>query len=143
MRSTWTGTAGNANWNTSDANWSGSSTKYFDGATLVFSDSGINTNITITSAVQPAGLIFTNSSTPYTFGGAAIAGSASVTLSGGGIVTLNNANTYTGSTLISAGTLAVTGLIYAGSSTSTVGAITVNNGGVLQVAAGQTVSESE
>ena len=106
----WTGAAGsggNANWNTSDANWSGSSTTYSDGAALAFSDSGVNTNITIVGSVAPASVTFSNSTAIYKFGGGTIAGPTSLTLNGGGLVVLNNANIYAGQTYIRNGTIQI------------------------------------
>ncbi len=74
---------------------------------MLFSSSGSNTNITIVSpGVQPYGVTFANGATPYSFAGAAIAGTGSVTLStSAGSVQFNSANTYTGNTTISGGTL--------------------------------------
>jgi fibronectin-binding autotransporter adhesin len=57
--------------------------------------------------------------------GGAIAGSASVTKAGAGTLTLAGANTYTGTTTVSAGTLRITG------STSASSAVTVANGATL------------
>ncbi|MGA2035853.1 MAG: autotransporter-associated beta strand repeat-containing protein, partial [Thermoguttaceae bacterium] len=109
---TWTGSGESGpigHWDTATSNWlslAGSATTYADGGPVVFDDTGINTNIIIAAGgVQPYSVTFTNTNTPYTFSGGVIAGSCTVTLSGSGSVTFNNSNTYTGATLISAGTL--------------------------------------
>ena len=79
---------------------------------MIFPDSGINTKITISGtgvngSVSPNSISFTNSSTVYSFSGGAITGATSITLSGGGLVTLSNTNSYTGGTKISSGTLQI------------------------------------
>ena len=96
---TWTGLAGSggtANWNTTDANWSGSSTTYSDGLPVTFDDTGINTTITIPAVVSPGSIAFNNNNNTYIFSGAAISGTGGVALTGGGLVVLTNANTYSG-----------------------------------------------
>ena len=105
----WTGAAGsngNANWNTTDLNWGGSAT-YSNTDSVAFPESGINTNITISGTVSPNSVTFTNSSVVYSFSGGPIAGTTSLTVSGGGLVVLNNANAYTGRTNVSSGTLQI------------------------------------
>ena len=108
---TWTGTAGsggNANWNTTDANWSGAGTIYADSSTATFPDGPTNTNITIAAGgVSPYHVNFTNSTAVYSLSGGPIAGSAGITLSGGGLVKLNNTNSYAGATDITSGTLQI------------------------------------
>ena len=105
---TWTGLAGSggtANWNTTDANWSGSSTTYSDGLPVTFDDTGINTTITIPAVVSPGSIAFNNNNNTYIFSGAAISGTGGVALTGGGLVVLTNANTYSGATTVNNGTL--------------------------------------
>ncbi len=105
---TWSGSTNNS-WSLagSDANWTGLGTAYADGSPVTFSDSGTHTNpINIASGgVQPSGVIFTNNSTLYSFTGGAISGSAAVSLGGSGMVTFDNANSYSGATTIGGGTL--------------------------------------
>ncbi len=104
---TWTGTTNNS-WDASTLNWrSGASgSVYSNGSDVVFPDPAANTNIAITgTGVSPSSVTFTNNATAYSFSGGAIAGPAAVVLSGTGRVTFLNANSYTGATTISAGTL--------------------------------------
>ena len=105
------GSAGNGTWNlTSTNNWNlGSlSVAYSNSFGVTFSDAGLNTNITITgSGVTPPSVLFSNNTTPYTFSGGAISGTAAVTLSGSGTVTFMSSNGYTGGTTINAGTLVI------------------------------------
>ena len=128
----WTGGAGSggtALWNTTAGNWSNSSgtATYSDNMPLAFSSTGINTNITIASTVNPGSLTFSNGTTPYSFSGASISGTASVTLgSSAGSVTLSNSNGYTGGTTVSGGTLVANNNTALGS-----GAVSVNAPGML------------
>ncbi len=110
----WSG-ATNSNWSLSgsDVNWTNTpgtaSSSYSDGSSVIFSDSGANTNpINIVSGgvgVSPSSVNFINNVVPYSFTGGPIAGTASVVISGGGLVTFSNSNTYSGPTTITSGTL--------------------------------------
>ena len=114
---TWTGTsaASPTQWSTNGSvlNWSNSGTAsaYTEGALVTFDDSvgAGSTTVAITAAdVNPAGVIFNNSAKSYTLQGPfAIAGGAYLNVSGGGLVTVTNSNSYTGGTNISSGTLNV------------------------------------
>jgi autotransporter-associated beta strand protein len=114
---TWTGNyaPSPAQWSTNGSvlNWSNSGTAsaYTDGALVTFDDSvGTgSTTVAISAAdVKPVGVIFNNSAKSYTLQGPfAIAGGAYLTVSGGGLVTVTNSNSYTGGTNISNGTLKV------------------------------------
>jgi autotransporter-associated beta strand protein len=117
----WTG-ATNGNWslNAGDANWSPG--PYSDGSAVRFDDSGTNTTITIAAGgVQPASVLFLNNTNAYSFSGGAISGTASVTLSGTGVVTFNSHNTYSGGTFVNSGTLVDTVGTALGSGLVTVG----------------------
>ena len=121
----WAGTSA-ANptlWDSSTQNWSGlGGNMYSDGNNVVFSDSGTNINITVTSGgVSPASVLFTANTTPYSISGGAILGSASVALSGSGSMTFSNSNSYSGSTMINGGTLNLDNGAIAGGGTVTVG----------------------
>jgi autotransporter-associated beta strand protein len=129
---TWTGAHG-GNWNTSEADWttSSSGTTYSTGALVIFPSGASNRNITVAAAgVSPASVTFTNTaSTPYTLlaAGGPITGPALLTVSGGGLVTLNNTNSYSAGTLVAKGTLALgaSGALPVG------GAVTVSALGIL------------
>ena len=101
----WSGTGGTS-WDTWTPNWSIlTSSTYANGGAVIFADSGVNTNITITgSGVSPFSVQFTNNTTAYSFAssGGGITGSGSVALLGSGLVTFSNSNAYSGGTTISA-----------------------------------------
>ena len=97
------------NWDSSTLNWTNNTygtTNYGNGFPVYFTDLAANSNRTVnlTAGWQPSSVtVF--SATNYTFTGSGIAGSGGFTQMGSGITKLNNANTYTGDTTISAGTL--------------------------------------
>jgi len=105
-RKAWEGD-GSANvWdiNTS-ANWltnytAGGSDVYLDGDNVVFDSFATNLTVNINTTVSPAS-VTVNSSKSYTFSGVgSIAGAASLTNSGTGTLTIGNANTYSGGTVL-------------------------------------------
>ena len=83
---------------------------FVSGDQVVFDDNAVNTNVTIAEEVQPKAVIFRNHSKDYTIDGAAITGSAALTVEGSGSVDLKNVNTFTGGTFINNGTLSVASL---------------------------------
>jgi fibronectin-binding autotransporter adhesin len=108
---TWTG-ATNATFDNSSGNFNfGSGTKvaFVNGNTALFDDSATVGShvISVTAAgVSPSLTQFNNSTSSYTFNGpGGITGTGYVVIAGGGTVTFNNANTYTGGTNITSGTL--------------------------------------
>jgi autotransporter-associated beta strand protein len=114
---TWTG-AQSGVWDAGvTANFSGKATgKFGEGDSVTFDDTGQHTAITIAAGgVAPGSVVFFNTSTAYSLSGAAIRGAADVGVFGGGHVTLGNANTYTGSTIIDDGTLTLAGSTTTGS----------------------------
>jgi len=124
---TWTG-ANSGNWDTNTANnWiqNGAPAVFGDGGPVLFDDTSSATNVTVASLVQPSAVTVNSSSKTYSIassGGNNIGGTGGVTKSGSGTLTLSGgANTYTGATTISGGTLKVAALAN-GSSASDVGA---------------------
>ncbi len=135
----WTG-ATNGAWDTSTTNWKlitgNGDTQYITNDTVVFNDSATGTTaVTLASAVTPASVAFDNSAKNYTLSGAAgIAGAAILTKSGSGTLTINNANSHTGGTVINAGTVVVgdagalgSGAVTLGGGTLDLGGLTVSN----------------
>ncbi|HLP08443.1 MAG TPA: autotransporter-associated beta strand repeat-containing protein [Opitutaceae bacterium] len=114
---TWTG-AVSGFWDSVSLNWKlasdGSATYFAAGDDVVFDDSlavQANAAVTLVSAIAPASVTFANATTAYTVtsGGGGIAGSATLTKTGVGTVTLLGGNTYTGATAVNVGTLLVEG----------------------------------
>ncbi len=142
----WTGT-GDGNWNaTSAGDWAtniGGAATYQNGNDVLFDNRGsAGTTVNVNAAnVTPASVTFSNSgAVSYSLTGSfGIAGSTSVTVNGGGLVTFNNNNTYTGPTTITAGTLAIGGAGVLGGGNY---AGAVNNAGLLKYnsTANQTIS---
>ena len=108
---TWTGAdpTSPTQWSTAPGvlNWSGGAA-FTDGSTTLFDDSvGAGSRLVQISNgdVSPIG-ITVNTVGAYTFSGTnAITGAAGLTKQGTGLLTVNNANSYSGPTLISSGTL--------------------------------------
>lgn len=108
----WTGTAG-ATWDIgTTTNWidgSSGAEKFYQGDAVTFTDSGTNTNITVTGALTPSAVTFNNSTaTSYTINtstGNTIGGTTTVLKQNNGTVILSGPNTYSGGTVISSGSL--------------------------------------
>ena len=91
----------------STANWqrgNNTSTKFLDNDQVVFTDLAANKNVNITTPVSPD-LITVNSTADYTFSGSAITGTGGLFKQGTGTLFLNNANTYSGDTLLQTGAI--------------------------------------
>ena len=130
---TWTGTTGvssDGNWTTStaDTNWASGSyptataSQYLDGAAVTFADNSPLTNmlvpnssgmatVTLSGAVSPDSITFTNDGAAHSgvdyliSGSGSINGSTGITLSGTGNVYLATANTFGGNVNVNAGQL--------------------------------------
>ena len=123
-------------------------TNFVTGDAPVFSDSASGTTtVSINTAnVSPASVAFTNITKAYTLQGAfGITGSASLTKSGSGLLTITNSNSYTGTTTINGGMLSAVSLADGGTNSS-IGASPsaagnlVINGGSLQYTGGSASS---
>jgi autotransporter-associated beta strand protein len=138
----WGGTAGNGNWDIgATKNWQNASIfNYYlePNNGVLFDDSagtlGGTTNVVVAQVVSPQSVAFNNNAYPYIFtasGAGAISGPGALTLSGTGLVALNMANTYSGGTIVNAGTLQIGNA--SGSATGS---------GPVTIAAGATLSGS-
>ena len=134
--------SGGGNWvvgsTGANSNWklitSGAPTDYIQGDAVFFNDSAEGTTAVDISAanVSPTSVTFNNSLLNYTLGssgGFGIAGTAALTKTGTGTVTISNANTYSGGTNINGGTLALSGSGTLGSGTVTLGGGTLDLSG--------------
>jgi autotransporter-associated beta strand protein len=120
----WAGEAG-GNWDINvTTNWieqsTGLPTYFKDGAPALFNDEALGTTtVNLVADVKPAAVTVNNSVLPYTFGGTGkISGTTSLTKQGSGSLAIANANDYTGPTIVSGGTLAVTTLANGGVASS-------------------------
>jgi len=103
----WTGIV-NGNWDintTTNWNFNNAPAKYANGNTVQFDDTASNTTVNVTTTVGPKGIFVNNPTKNYSFSGSPISGTNSVTKQGAGALTFNSANTYSGGTFLSAGTL--------------------------------------
>ena len=127
--------AGGGTWDTTTYNWkgqvSGLTMPYFNGKNVIFDKTNGGT-ITLASGISPASTTVSAASGTYAFSGS-LGGTGSLTKSNGGSLNLDGSNTYTGGTLISAGT------VYCGlSNTSPLGGagtinVTVESGATLSM----------
>jgi autotransporter-associated beta strand protein len=126
------------NWDINTSfNWNSGAAKYLQyGTTNIFGDlvqfddsldqTALSTNINITTAVRPS-LVTVDSSANYNFNGAgSINGATALIKNGGSTLSLNQSNSYTGGTIVNAGSVAVSNSAALGT-----GAVTLA-GGALQ-----------
>lgn len=146
---TWTGQtngigADDAIWsNSAGANWAvGTSPVVFsNGVAVTFNDTNsvttsfvINNFVTVAAGgVIPASTTFHHSAVDYTLSGGAIGGSGALNKSGTATLALNAANTYTGATSVSAGTLRIGNASSLGSGTGPLDGTTISAGATLDL----------
>ena len=139
----WSG-AVNGTWDTATANWSvnGAATNYADGSVVQFDDTALgNTTVNASAIRLPSAIVADNTAKNFTLSGSAIAGTASLTKSGTGTLTLTAANTFSGNINVNNGTVAaattVNGVAGAagplGNCSLSLRTITVNGPGVLDL----------
>lgn len=116
----WEGLAG-GNWDINiTTNWidvgSGLPGKYNDGSSVIFNDSALGTPvINLVSTVQPVSLSILNNATNFTLiGTGKISGKIGLNKEGTGVFTVANRNDFTGTAVVSAGTLVVSNLANGG-----------------------------
>ncbi|MEI6074192.1 MAG: autotransporter-associated beta strand repeat-containing protein [Verrucomicrobiota bacterium] len=127
----WTGIV-NGNWDiNATTNWTfnGASATYANGNTVEFDDTASNTVVTITAPVQPKGIFVNNVTRDYSISGSPITGTNSITKLGTAALTLYSANTYTGGTTLSAGTLNLDNNAALGTGPLTINGGTIDNNG--------------
>ncbi|MGA2440215.1 MAG: polysaccharide lyase family protein [Tepidisphaeraceae bacterium] len=98
-------------WDTNNNNWSNSvvGTYFATGDNVIFNDSNNgHYTVTLNTTVSPNSVLVNNSSGNYVISGTgSIAGSGGLAKYGSGTLTLDTVNTYTGGTVVNAGTLVV------------------------------------
>ena len=128
-------------WDATSGNWrnsGGQPTTYSDGAQVVFDETYVNqdTTVTLNTSVSPASVSVNNPSRTYTFSGSGgIAGGMSLTKDGAGTLNLGSVNTFTGNITINGGTVSVTenGRLYHSSPDNDTAVITINSAGTLEL----------
>jgi autotransporter-associated beta strand protein len=104
----WSGAQSSA-WNIQQTqNWTNGGTPdvYYNLDNVTFNDTAVNRNVNLTTNVTPGSVTIDHSTgADYVFTGAAITGNTGLTKSGTGTAVIANANTFSGGTTISAGTL--------------------------------------
>ena len=120
----WNGDLSNV-WNVSTtANWvdtiSDTPTTFVNGDPALFNDLATgSTDVAINSTVTPGEVTINNETLAYSFSGTgSIAGPGGVTKTGVGTATMGTANTYTGPTVISGGTLTISTLANVGAASN-------------------------
>jgi len=91
-------------------NTSSDASEFVSGDAIVFDDNASSTNVQIAEDIYPSSVVFKNNSKDYTISGSSIGGSATLSMDGTGNVTINNANKYTGATILNSGKLTVSSL---------------------------------
>ena len=140
---TWSGD-GSANlWDLhTTTNWNSHTERFYDLDTVAFDDAGSTSPaVSLVGTLEPAGVVTVNSAHNYTFSGSGkISGSAGLTKSGTGSLTVATTNDYTGDTTINAGAVLVNGALgnttvnvlggTLGGSGTILGPVSVQSGGV-------------
>jgi autotransporter-associated beta strand protein len=133
---------GNATWSVDGGNWTNDSTTSadtFENGDQVTFGSGISGGtVTVSEGVTFGAITVNTEDINLTFAGAGLAGAGNVALNGAGtVVTLNNANTFTGAVQVNAGKLIAANNAALG---STEGSTTVAAGAELSLEGGVTVT---
>ncbi|MDZ7618889.1 MAG: autotransporter-associated beta strand repeat-containing protein, partial [Patescibacteria group bacterium] len=135
--------AGGGNWDTTSPNWSGDATVFPDDATadVVFNNTAGGT-IAIASNMTPASVTVSAASGTYTFTGGPIDGAGGLTKSGDGLLVINSANSFTGTTTINYGRITIShaGALGLGGGNITAVGSNGNNGSLLALTGGITVN---
>ena len=127
----WQGNNGTA-WNlNSTTNWlnAGNPDVFLNFDAIYFDDTATSGNVDITSTVQPRSLVVSNSSLAFTMTSTngLIAGTTSLVKNGSGTLALHGSNTFSGSLIINAGTVAVNSNSAAGTGPIILNGGTLNN----------------
>ena len=127
------GAAGTRTWNTTDGFWeqgvddnfAEGDLLFYGGDTVIFNNPATPSTVTMFGALAPAAMTVNNVNS-YTFSGSgSLTGAMALTKTGTGSLTLTTANSYTGGTILSQGSIVVSN----NNALGTVGGITINDTG--------------
>lgn len=129
---TWKGGTGTWDLDTT-ANWQlgASPTKFLAGDAVLFDDTATTGNVTLSGTLSPSGITIDNTNLAYTLSGGIIAGSGDFLKQGTGSATVAASTSYSGPTLVDAGTLTFGDGATSGEIGS--GAVTVIEGATLRI----------
>lgn len=101
---------------------------FVSGDKVIFDDAASSFTVALNGNLDPDTVIVNNETKAYTFNGTgALSGGASLVKRGAGVLTIANDNTYTGTTLISGGTLRVSSLSHENKAYGNLGAVNASN----------------
>jgi fibronectin-binding autotransporter adhesin len=142
---TWVGDGSTNLWDTTTPNWSGDATLFIANDNVAFTDAGSATPaIDLVGGINP-NLLTVNAAQDYTIGtttSGSIGGSAALTKSGSGKLTLSTINSFTGKTTVTGGTLSVAGVSNLGAAPAvfTADQLTLNGGTIEITASGSSAA---
>ena len=139
---------GSGTWNTTSLNWTvnGASVTYSDSDPVAFNDSAsgpfpISVSVASGLVANPGGIMVSTANGYAITGPGAIGGSAGLTKSGAGTLTLSGTNTYSGGTTVDGGTLNIN---YGGNGINNsaigTGPLTLNTGAQFGNSSGQSIT---
>jgi autotransporter-associated beta strand protein len=113
-------------------NWNSHTERFYDLDTVTFDDTGsASPAVSLAGTLEPAGVVTVNATKNYTFSGSGkISGSAGLSKSGTGTLTISAFNDYTGDTTVDAGVLLVNGVL-GNTAVHVVGGTLGGNGSIL------------
>lgn len=103
----WSG-AVSGTWDFTTVNWTEEGVAFTDGDAVSFDETAERTDVEVAETVRP-GSVLVSGARDYTFSGAGLAGIGTLEKTGPGVLTLANANTYTGDTFVNGGVLMLVG----------------------------------
>lgn len=102
---TWNTTTGTWDNTGANNNWAEGDLRFYDGDSATFGDIASDSTVTLSGNIAAAAVSVQNSANTYTFQTGSITGAATLSKSGAGTLLLASANTFSGSTTVSGGSV--------------------------------------